>query len=161
MYNRNKIIFKILLVAVLALFAAQTTFFLLIAERSSYLQLGGLSVLELAVGIILLYFLKNPQHNIQFRLKKVNGKWKYVRIVYGPDSQGYRYLSMGISAVFLKIFFFFTILSCLFEKRFSETVEIIFTTLTTILIILFVIALNIIERKIEKENSEENNEINY
>ena len=160
MYNRNKIIFIILLIVVLALFAAQTTFFLLIAESSSYLLLGGLSVMELAVGIILLYFLKHPQYNIQYRIKKNNGKWKNTRIVYGPDPQGFRYLSMGISAVFLKIFFFFTILSCLFEERLSERTEILFTTLTTISIIPFIIAINVIERKIKKENPEENNEIN-
>lgn len=52
--------------------------------------------------------LRHPQINRQYTLRRIEGRWHFVRRVYGPDPEGLRYRTYGFVMLGLALIFLFT-----------------------------------------------------
>ena len=102
---------------------------------------------ELVTCGMLIYFILNPQHNYNYTLRRVDGRWKWVRIVYGPDPDGLRYISSGVSTIIIALLFAAISAAILWPDVVTETVV---TIAVIILMIPFGVTYYIVENKLRK-----------
>ena len=158
MKERNKSIFRILLFASLGILLAQTVLLATLphgdpltgstSQREIHIVLPVVFILsELVTCGMLIYFILNPQHNYNYTLRRVDGRWKWVRIVYGPDPNGLRYISSGVSTIIIALLFAAISAAILWPDVVTETVV---TIAVIILMIPFGVTYYIVENKLRK-----------
>ncbi len=158
MKDRNKSIFRILLFASLGILLAQTVLLATLphgdpltgstSQREIHIVLPVVFILsELVTCGMLIYFILNPQHNYNYTLRRVDGRWKWVRIVYGPDPNGLRYISSGVSTIIIALLFAAISAAILWPDVVTETVV---TIAVIILMIPFGVTYYIVENKLRK-----------
>ncbi len=158
MKERNKSIFRILLFASLGILLAQTVLLATLphgdpltgstSQREIHIVLPVVFILsELVTCGMLIYFILNPQHNYNYTLRRVDGRWKWVRIVYGPDPDGLRYISSGVSTIIIALLFAAISAAILWPDVVTETVV---TIAVIILMIPFGVTYYIVENKLRK-----------
>ena len=158
MKERNKSIFRILLFSSLGILLAQTVLLATLphgdpltgstSQREIHIVLPVVFILsELVTCGMLIYFILNPQHNYNYTLRRVDGRWKWVRIVYGPDPDGLRYISSGVSTIIIALLFAAISAAILWPDVVTETVV---TIAVIILMIPFGVTYYIVENKLRK-----------
>ena len=158
MKERNKSIFRILLFASVGILLAQTVLLATLphgdpltgstSQREIHIVLPVVFILsELVTCGMLIYFILNPQHNYNYTLRRVDGRWKWVRIVYGPDPDGLRYISSGVSTIIIALLFAAISAAILWPDVVTETVV---TIAVIILMIPFGVTYYIVENKLRK-----------
>ncbi len=158
MKDRNKSIFRILLFASLGILLAQTVLLATLphgdpltgstSQREIHIVLPVVFILsELVTCGMLIYFILNPQHNYNYTLRRVDGRWKWERIVYGPDPNGLRYISSGVSTIIIALLFAAISAAILWPDVVTETVV---TIAVIILMIPFGVTYYIVENKLRK-----------
>ncbi len=158
MKERNKSIFRILLFASAGILLAQTVLLAILpfgapltgstSPKEMHIVLPMIFILiELVTCGMLIYFILNPQHNYNYTVRRVDGRWKWVRIVYGPDPDGLRYISSGVSTIIIALLFAAISAAILWPDVVTETVV---TIAVIILMIPFGVTYYIVENKLRK-----------
>ena len=158
MKERNKSIFRILLFASVGILLAQTVLLATLphddpltgstSQREIHIVLPVVFILsELVTCGMLIYFILNPQHNYNYTVRRVDGRWKWERIVYGPDPNGLRYISSGVSTIIIALLFAAISAAILWPDVVTETVV---TIAVIILMIPFGVTYYIVENKLRK-----------
>ena len=158
MKERNKSIFRILLFASAGILLAQTVLLAILpyaapltgstSQREIHIVLPVIFILsELVTCGMLIYFNLNPQHNKNYTLRRVDGRWKVERIVYGPDPNGLRYISSGVCTIIVALLFAAISAAILWPDVVTETV---ITIAVIILMIPFGVTYYIVENKLRK-----------
>ncbi len=158
MKERNKSIFRILLFASVGILLAQTVLLAILpyaapltgstSQREIHIVLPVIFILsELVTCGMLIYFNLNPQHNKNYTLRRVDGRWKVERIVYGPDPNGLRYISSGVCTIIVALLFAAISAAILWPDVVTETV---ITIAVIILMIPFGVTYYIVENKLRK-----------
>ena len=104
-------------------------------------------LIELVTCGMLIYFILNPQHNYNYTVRRVDGRWKVERIVYGPDPNGLRYISSGVCTIIVALLFAAISAAILWPDVVTETV---ITIAVIILMIPFGVTYYIVENKLRK-----------
>lgn len=152
MKERNKSIFRILLFASVGIMLAQTVLlFVLGDDKWTRIMLPLIFIFsELATCAVLVYGILNPQHNYDYTVRKRDGKWRWERIIYGPDPNGLRYISAGVSSLLITLLFAVISAAVLWTEVMNET---IMTIAVIILILPLCVTYCLIENKIRKNNN--------
>ena len=158
MKERNKSIFRILLFASVGILLAQTVLLATLphgdpltgstSQKEMHIVLPLIFILiELVTCGMLIYFILNPQHNYNYIVRRVDGRWKWERIVYGPDPNGLRYISSGVSTIIIVLLFAAISAAILWPDVMTETVM---TIVVIILMIPLCVTYCIVENKLRK-----------
>ncbi|MBQ5975204.1 MAG: hypothetical protein IJL48_05810 [Bacteroidales bacterium] len=158
MKERNKSIFRILLFASVGILLAQTVLLATLphgdpltgstSQKEMHIVLPLIFILiELVTCGMLIYFILNPQHNYNYTVRRVDGRWKWERIVYGPDPNGLRYISSGVSTIIIVLLFAAISAAILWPDVMTETVM---TIVVIILMIPLCVTYCIVENKLRK-----------
>lgn len=158
MKERNKSIFHILLFASVGILLAQTVLLAILpfgapltgstSPKEMHIVLPLIFILiELVTCGMIVFFILNPQHNYNYTLRRVDGRWKWVRIVYGPDPDGLRYISSGVSTIIIALLFAAISAAILWPDVVTETVV---TIAVIILMVPFGVTYYIVENKLRK-----------
>ena len=158
MKERNKSIFRILLFASVGILLAQTVLLATLphgdpltgstSQKEMHIVLPLLFILiELVTCGMLIYFILNPQHNYNYTVRRVDGRWKWERIVYGPDPNGLRYISSGVSTIIIALLFAAISAAILWPDVVTEKVM---TIIVIILMIPLCVTYCIVENKLRK-----------
>ena len=158
MKERNKSIFRILLFASVGILLAQTVLLATLphddpltgstSQREIHIVLPVVFILsELVTCGMLIYFILNPQHNYNYTVRRVDGRWKWERIVYGPDPNGLRYISSGVCTIIVALLFAAISAAILWPDVMTETVM---TIVVIILMIPLCVTYCIVENKLRK-----------
>ena len=81
------------------------------------------------------------------RVRRVDGRWKWERIVYGPDPNGLRYISSGVSTIIIALLFAAISAAILWPDVVTETVM---TIVVIVLMIPLCVTYCIVENKLRK-----------
>lgn len=149
MKERNKTIFRILLFASLGILLAQTVLLVVLGDdRTNRIVLPLVFFFSEVVACgILIYCSFNPQHNYNYTVHRVNGRWRWERIKYGPDPEGLRYISSGIGTLAFSLLFAVISAAVLWPEVVNETVV---TIAVVVLLTAFCIVYCIVENKLRK-----------
>ncbi len=149
MKERNKSIFRILLFASVGILLAQTVLLAVLGnDREMRIVLPLVFFFsELLTCGLMLFCTLNPQYNYNYTVKRVNGRWRWERIQYGPDPNGLRYISMGIGTLAFSLLFAVISAAVLWPKVVNETV---ITIAAIVLLAVFCIVYCIVENKLRK-----------
>ena len=60
---------------------------------------------EVVCLAIIYVAIRRPQINRKYVLRRVEGRWRWVRRVYGPDPEGLRYRAYGLVLLYLALLF--------------------------------------------------------
>ncbi len=158
MKERNKSIFRILLFASVGILLAQTVLLAVLphgapltvstSQKEMHIVLPLIFILiELVTCGMLIYFILNPQHNYNYTVRRVDGRWKWERIVYGPDPNGLRYITAGVSTIIITLLFAAISAAILWP---DVVTEMVMTIAVIILMIPLCVTYCIVENKLRK-----------
>ena len=158
MKERNKSIFRILLFASAGILLAQTVLLAILpyaapltgstSQKEMHIVLPLIFILiELVTCGMLIYFILNPQHNYNYTVRRVDGRWKWERIVYGPDPNGLRYITAGVSTIIITLLFAAISAAILWP---DVVTEMVMTIAVIILMIPLCVTYCIVENKLRK-----------
>ena len=158
MKERNKSIFCILLFASVGILLAQTVLLAVLpydapltvstSQKEMHIVLPLIFILiELVTCGMLIYFILNPQHNYNYTVRRVDGRWKWERIVYGPDPNGLRYITAGVSTIIITLLFAAISAAILWP---DVVTEMVMTIAVIILMIPLCVTYCIVENKLRK-----------
>ena len=158
MKERNKSIFRIMLFASLGILLAQTVLLAVLpydapltvstSQKEMHIVLPLIFILiELVTCGMLIYFILNPQHNYNYTVRRVDGRWKWERIVYGPDPNGLRYITAGVSTIIITLLFAAISAAILWP---DVVTEMVMTIAVIILMIPLCVTYCIVENKVRK-----------
>ena len=150
MKERNKSIFRILIFASVGILLAQTVLLAVLGndmEMRIVLPLVFFFV-ELATCALMVFCTLNPQYNYNYTVKRVDGRWRWERVTYGPDPDGMRYISAGVGALMIALLFAVISFAVLCPHVVNETVLVI---AVVVLLSAFCVIYCIIENKLRKQ----------
>ena len=150
MIERNKNIFRILVAVSAGILLAQTVLLVVLGE-STFTRIGLPMIFilsELATCALFVFCTLNPQHNYNYTVKRVNGRWRWERIKYGPDPYGLRYISAGVGVLMTALLFAVISASVLWPEVVTEKVMPI---PVVALLLAFCVIYCIIENKLRKQ----------
>ena len=124
MKERNKSIFRILLMVSGAIVLVQTILLAVLLEEMPMRVVMPLILLAIDAAScgLLIYFTLNPQYNHNYMLRRVDGRLRWARVHYGPDPDGLRHASAGVSTLTITLIFAVIAASVLWPERVTETV---------------------------------------
>lgn len=150
MKERNKSIFRIMLFASAGILLAQTVLLAVLGDDT--ITRIGLPLIfvvsELLMCGLLVFCTLNPKYNYNYTVEKVNGRWRWERIKYGPDPNGLRYVSAGVGALMTALLFAIISASVLWPEVVTEKVMPI---PIVVLLLTFCVIYCIIENKLRKQ----------
>ena len=150
MKERNKSIFRILLFASVGILLAQTVLLAVLGD-DAFSRIGLPSIFivaELTMGGLFVFCTLNPQFNYNYTVKKVDGRWRWKRIEYGPDPEGLRYVSAGVSVLAIAIIF--AVMSARIIRPALVTDNMV-TIAVVVLLAIYCVTYCIIENKLRKQ----------
>ena len=149
MKERNKSIFRILLFASVGILLAQTVLMVVLGDDAEVRIMLPVIIFfsELITGGMIAYFTLNPQYNRNYTFHRRDGRWRCERITYGPDPDGMRYISAGVGALMIALFFAVISFAVLWHRVLNETVIVI---AVVVLLLAFCVIYFIIENKLRK-----------
>lgn len=132
MLERNKTIFKILLIVSAVIFVGGLIT-LLLRHPIVWGDVCFYFLMIVFLHVVAFLSLKYPKLNKSYSLVRINGKWRMGRMDLANDTNGYRYIMIGILSLF------FTILMTIYHLTQNET----FILWSTIVLCVILIALSI------------------
>lgn len=132
MLERNKTIFKILLIVSAVIFVGGLIT-LLLRHPIVWTDVCFYFFMIVFLHVVAFLSLKYPKLNKSYSLVRINGKWRMGRMDLANDTNGYRYIIVGILSLF------FTILMTIYHLTQNET----FILWSTIVLCVILIALSI------------------
>ena len=132
MLERNKTIFKILLIVSAVIFVGGLIT-LLLRHPIVWTDVCFYFLMIVFLHVVAFLSLKYPKLNKSYSLVRINGKWRMGRMDLANDTSGYRYIIVGILSLF------FTILMTIYHLTQNET----FILWSTIVLCEILIALSI------------------
>jgi hypothetical protein len=150
MKERNKSIFRIMLFASAGILLAQTVLLAVLGnDRQMRIVLPLVFFfVELATCALMVFCTLNPQHNYNYTVKRVDGRWRWERIKYGPDPEGLRYVSAGVCVLMLALLFAVISAAVLWPNSVAERMVVV---AGVVLLTVFCITYCIIESKLRKK----------
>ena len=103
---------------------------------------------DVGTGCLLVYFTLNPQYNQNYTFHRRDGRWRWERIIYGPDPDGLRYIAAGGGALMTALLFAVISASVLWPEVMTEKV---IPIPIVVLLVAFCIIYYIIENKLRKQ----------
>ena len=149
MKERNKSIFRILLFASAGILLAQTVLLAVLGgdrEMRIVLPLVFFFV-ELATCALMVFCTLNPQHNRNYTLHRRDGKWRWERITYGPDPDGWRYVEAGLMVLIIALLFVAIVAAMLWPQVIGDTAM---TIIVIVLVAALCINVCVIEGRLRK-----------
>lgn len=150
MKERNKSIFRILLFASVGILLAQTVLLVVLGNDTlTRIVLPLIFILgDVGTGCLLVYFTLNPQYNQNYTFHRRDGRWRWERIIYGPDPDGLRYIAAGVGALMTALLFAVISASVLWPEVMTEKV---IPIPIVVLLVAFCVIYYIIENKLRKQ----------
>lgn len=149
MKERNKSIFRILLFASAGILLAQTVLLAVLGgdrEMRIVLPLVFFFV-ELATCALMVFCTLNPQHNYNYTVERVDGRWRWERITYGPDPDGWRYVEAGLMVLIIALLFVAIVAAMLWPQVIGDTAM---TIIVIVLVAALCINVCVIEGRLRK-----------
>ena len=149
MKERNKSIFRILLFASVGILLAQTVLLAVLGnDRQMRIVLPLVFFfVELATCALMVFCTLNPQHNYNYTVKRVDGRWRWERITYGPDPDGWRYVEAGLMVLIIALLFVAIVAAMLWPQVIGDTVM---TIIVIVLVAALCINVCVIEGRLRK-----------
>lgn len=115
MLERNKTIFKILLIVSAVIFVGGLIA-LLLRHPIVWVDVCSYAGMIVWINVLAMLPLKYPKINSNYTLSKRTGKWRFAKVDYSNDPNGYAYIMTGMLCLFL------TILLTIFNLIHNDTI---------------------------------------
>ena len=149
MKERNKSIFRILLFASVGILLVQTVLLVVLGDDKEMRIAMPLIfvIVELLTCGCGAFFTLNPQHNYNYTVKRVDGRWRWERITYGPDPDGWRYVEAGLMVLIIALLFVAIVAAMLWPQVIGDTAM---TIIVIVLVAALCINVCVIEGRLRK-----------